>query len=101
MNFTPKRVGEKEIFSVDFVHKLPVGITIVSAVWSVQVAYGVDPNPNAMVIGAATISGSVVTTFLAGGLPDVGYWPMCTATLSDGEILMLPNINDGLLVVRA
>lgn len=99
MNFTPKRASEKELFSVDFVHKLPAGVTIVSAVWNVQVAYGTDLNPNAMVIGAASISGSIVTTFLAGGVPGVSYWPICTATLSDGEIVALPDAGNGLLAV--
>jgi hypothetical protein len=98
MNFAPKRAGETEIFTVDFVNKLLPGETITSAVWSVTVVADIDPNPSAMVQGGAVISGSSVSQIIKGGVPGVRYAPICTAQTAT-QTLVLPVYGDGLLEV--
>ena len=54
-----------------------------------------------MIDGPAMVGGSIVSTWTTGGIAEVGYYPKCNATLSNGEIVTLPDVGDGLLVVRA
>jgi hypothetical protein len=102
MDFEPKRVAERIYYGVDFVTDLGSrpGVTILSAVWRNDVAFGVDPNPMAMISGQASIVGSVVSQLIINGVANVGYFPKCDATLSNGEVVTLPNIGNGLLLVR-
>jgi hypothetical protein len=97
MNFTPKRAAEIEVFSVDYVNSLPPGVTIVTAVWTVASSHG-TPMPG-MIVDIAAISGSVVSQLIGGGVPGVTYVPQCAATCSDGQVLILPEPNDGFLEV--
>ncbi len=93
------RAGEEEVFTVDFVNLLAAGETIVSAVWTSTAVGGGDPNPNATIQGAASISGSKVSTFISNGIPGVRYAPICTAQTSEGKTLVLPEYGMGQLEV--
>jgi hypothetical protein len=101
MNYSPKRASEVETFGVDFVNLVPAGVTILSAAWTVNVLKGVDANAAAMVVGSPTISGTVVTTHIAGGIADVFYLPRCTAQLSNGDTVVLPEPGRGVLRITA
>jgi len=103
MNFTNKRVAEDVIFSVDYstTGLLADGETITFAVWTNSVREGTDPHPENMISGAASINGSVVSQLIEGGLAEVYYWPICTATTSLGQILVLPDPGQGSLHVVA
>jgi hypothetical protein len=102
MDFAPKRVSEEIIYGVDFARfiKNRPGVTIVSATWSNSVAYGADANPAAMIRGQAAIVGSVVSTWIVGGVAGVGYYPLCQAVLSNGETPELPDPDEGLLIIK-
>lgn len=99
MDWTPKRVGETEIFAVDYTALLGTGETISSAVWTNSVKEGTDASPGSMITGSAAISGAVVSQKITGGVAGVYYWPICTATTSLGQIIVLPEPNDGALMV--
>lgn len=98
-DFTPKRVAESEIFSVDYSVLLGTGETITSAVWTNSVKEGTDASPNAMISGPASITGAVVSQKLTAGVAGVYYWPICTATTSANQVIILPEPNDGALLV--
>ncbi|PUA17275.1 hypothetical protein [Glaciimonas sp. PCH181] len=98
-DFTPKRVGETEIFSVDYAALLGIGETITSATWTNNVRVGADPSPGAMIQGVASISGSIVSQRLTGGIGWVRYSPICTAVTSTGQTIILPEPNQGTLLV--
>ena len=98
-DFTPMRVAEKEIFTVDYVDQLAIGETIVSAVWSSTEPTGTDSSPNSTIYGSPTISGSKVSQLIRPNFADVVYYPICTAQTSLGQTLILPEYNDGALPV--
>lgn len=99
MDFTPMRVGAEEVFTVDYVDELAPGETILSAAWEMRVVQGVDPSASAMIIGTATVKGSVVSQLITGGVAGVTYRPICWALTSLGQRLDLPEIGNGLLLV--
>lgn len=99
MNFDPKRTAEKEVFTVDFAPLLPDGVTLMSAAWSISPVAGSDPNAASMIVGAASIAGSLVSQMIGGGLPGMRYAPICTAQDSRGQTLVLPESGDGLLEI--
>lgn len=98
-NFTPKRAGETEVFTVDFSALLATGETITSAAWSISVVSGSDPSAASMIDGSASISGSKVSQLITGGVSDVTYAPICTANTSLGQVLILPDPGRGFLQV--
>lgn len=103
MDFPPKRVNERIIIGVDFAQILSdrPGVTIRSAAWRNVVAISADQNPEAMLQGQPnSVQGSICSTYITGGIADVGYYPLCDATLSDDEVVTLPDIGTGLLIVR-
>lgn len=99
MDFTPKRVSETEIFTVDYTGNLADGETIVSATWSSSARNAADPSPNSMISGSASISGSQVSIKLTGGIAWVTYYPICAAVTSLGQTLILPDRGSGALKV--
>lgn len=101
MSFSPKRASEVETFSVDFVNLLPSMVTIASASWSMTVLKGVDANANAMIQGQPAVAGSVVSTKIGAGVPDNFYAPICTAVLSNGNTVVLPEPGRGILRITA
>lgn len=99
MNYTPKQVGETEIFSVDYRSQLAVGETIISASWGVTAVSGSDPLAFEMIVGSAAILGSKVSQMITGGVIGVTYQPKCAALTSMGQIIILPDPNEGYLQV--
>jgi hypothetical protein len=99
MDFTPKRVGESEVLTVDFVDLLGVGETILSASWNMRVKAGVDPAANSMIQGTATTTGTKVSQMVTAGVAGVLYEPLCTALTSLGQTVELPDPGEGLLMV--
>lgn len=103
MNFSSKRLTEDLILSVDYstTGLLADGETIISAVWTNSVRTGTDLAPQNMISGSSAIDGTVVSQMIIGGVLDVWYWPICTATTSLGQILVLPDPGQGSLHVVA
>lgn len=99
MNFTPKRASESEIFTVDFAPLLAPGETISSPSWTVTVVDGQDPSVNAMISGAASISGTTVSQLIRSGVPGQRYAPVCTVQTSLGQTLVLPEVGQGELYI--
>lgn len=99
MDFTPKRVGESEVLTVDFSELLGEGETIVSAAWSMRVNVGADSSASSMIQGEATIADTKVSQMVTAGVAGVRYEPRCTATTTLGQILILPDPGYGRLLV--
>lgn len=75
----------------DFVSALPpastatlTGGTVTATVWT-----GVDGAPQAVVSGAATVSGTKLTQRLTGGIAGVVYKLRISATTTDGQTLAM------------
>ena len=99
MDYSPKRLTEAEIFTVDYSARIATGETITSAAWSITVVDGVDASATAMIQGAYSISGSQVSQMIGAGIAGMQYAPICTARTSLGQVLVLPDYGDGLLAV--
>ena len=98
-NYDPMRVGEVDTFTADFASQLSPGETISLPVWNITVAYGCDANASAMIVGAASISGSMSSQMIQALVPGVSYAPKCTVHTSAGRSLIAPRYGDGLLEV--
>jgi hypothetical protein len=98
-DFSPKRYGETELFTVDYVDRLAPGVTITSASWSILPVDGQDPAAAAMIQGAAVIGGSLVSQMITAGVPGLRYAPACYATTSNGQTLILPEYGQGYLEI--
>ena len=102
-DFSAKRPGETELFTVDFVNLISVGAVISSATWTNSVKTGTDASPGAMISGSAIINGTQVSTRLMGGVSGVVYAPICTAVTQiagqPDEILILPEPTNGALPI--
>jgi flagellar biosynthesis protein FliR len=86
----PKRLGETVVLNTfNFLSLLAVGETISSATVTATVYTGVDPSPSSMISGSATISGSIVSQKVAGGVLGVVYELLCSAVTSAGQTLLL------------
>jgi hypothetical protein len=86
----PKRLGETVILNPwNFISLLGVSETISSATVTATVYSGVDAAPGSMISGAATISGSVVSQKIVGGVVGVVYELLCAAVTSAGQTLQL------------
>lgn len=82
--FDPKTVQEEDSFGFDFTDLLAAGETISTAVVTIDVIHGTDPDPSAMIAGSPSVSGNVVSVKLIGGIADVIYCVHCLATTSNG-----------------
>jgi hypothetical protein len=85
----PKLGGETVPRTVDFISKLPSGVTISSADCLASVYSGNDANPSAMVQPATTISGTQVTQVITGGVVGTIYELSWSAVGSDGNTYLL------------
>jgi len=85
--FQSKVVGEEILFDMNFLSRLAVGETLQTVDRTIVVASGVDANPNAMLSGAATISGSIVRQMIIGGLPGVIYLFTIAVRTSNAQLL--------------
>lgn len=91
MNWSPKRSGERDVFTVNYGPILAPGETILAAAWSAQVLHGDDANASAMVQGPATCAGPKVSQLIVAGMPGTTYAVFCTAQTSNGRELILPD----------
>lgn len=98
-NFSPMRVGELEVFSVDFTTtgSLAVGETITGATWTVKSVDGATV-PTGMLPGPGSIVGAVCSYYIA-AVAAGAFLPLCTATTSRGQTITLPDVGAGLLVI--
>jgi hypothetical protein len=84
----PKQVGATKTYPFDFISDLAVSETITGATVTALVWSGNDPTPSNLISGAATISGTVVSQKLTGGVAGNIYAVTCTATTSAGQTLI-------------
>jgi flagellar biosynthesis protein FliR len=86
----PKRLGETVILNPwNFISLLSVSETISSATVTATVYSGIDANPSAMISGSTTITGTVVSQKIVGGVVGVVYELLCAAVTSAGQTLQL------------
>lgn len=85
-----KQVGESSKAVFDFISRLAVTETILTASVVATVYSGVDALPSSIISGAATISGTKVTQLLTAGVAGTIYQLICTITTSAGQTLSLP-----------
>lgn len=85
----PKLAGESPNLTFDFAGRLASGETISTQVVAATVYSGTDANPSAIISGAATASGSVVTQKVTAGTLGVIYELLCTITTSAGQTLQM------------
>ncbi len=89
-NTLPSKLpSDARIVSASFAigNDIAPGETILSAQWNSTVETGNDPNAQAMISGAATISGNTVSQLVVGGLRGNLYALSCTATTSLGQVI--------------
>lgn len=88
--FSEKRPAEAVTITFKFARELPAGSTIApGAAVGVTVRKGTDATPQAMLAGSPSVSGTDVLARIMGGLAGVEYLLTCTATTSDGDVLVL------------
>lgn len=83
-------IGNIKNFPFNFISDLQVGETISSANVTMNVYSGADADPQAMVNGAASISGTIVTQSFnskTAGVLGVVYEAVCTIVTSLGQNL--------------
>lgn len=83
-----KLEGETLDVEVDFLSRLSVGETALTAASTMEVLTGTDATPSAMLSGSPTISGSVVTQKVIGGLPGVVYQLSIAVRTSNSAIVI-------------
>lgn len=83
-----KLQSELADFEIDFLSRLSVNETALTAASTIEVLSGVDPTPTAMLSGLPSLAGSVVTQRLTGGLPGVIYQLSIAVRTSTGAIVI-------------
>jgi hypothetical protein len=73
----------------DFLSSLAPSETISSKTCTATVYSGTDPSPAALIAGAASSSGTVVTQKVIGGIAGVIYDLTCVIVTSTGQTLQL------------
>jgi hypothetical protein len=84
----PKDSAESVMIEIDFSTEMAAGETISSALLSMRLVAGTDPNPGAMLAGAAAIVGRSVYQRASGGIDGNDYRLRCVAHISSGNILV-------------
>lgn len=85
LDYSPKAVGETEKFLMNFASELSAGELITNAVWTATpINGGVDSNSGSMILGTATIVGSVVSQKITLGVAGVTYLIQCAISTSLG-----------------
>lgn len=87
---TPSKITT-EVVSVpfDFASQLADGETITSQEVTVTVFQGEDANPSAILSGAASVSGTVVSQLITGGTAGVVYLLSCGIATSLSQNLIM------------
>jgi hypothetical protein len=85
--FSPKRVGDTVLVTIDFTYATTTGDTVLSAVCSMSVYSGVDSNPSLLFNGTASVinNHTAVSQSITGGIAGVVYELKCTATTTSGQ----------------
>lgn len=83
--FSVKRPGESRKYGVDFKNLLDAGAALVSNVSVVSTPRGVVAGSSNLVVGAATIAGSIVEFRLSAGTAGEDYDLTAKATDSNGN----------------
>lgn len=73
----------------DFTADVATGATVALVSVTVSVVSGTDASPSALLNGAATASGAMVTQWIDSGVVGVTYKLVCEVTASDGQTLVL------------
>ena len=92
LSMKPKKLSETCFTSqpFDFISSLQPGETIASQSVTASVYSGLDPNPGALVSGAASVqSVTQVWQLITGGVVGVIYELLCTITTSLGQTLSI------------
>jgi len=85
----PKKIGETVAEPADFISRLS-GTEIINSCSCVASVYtGVDPNPSAILVGAAVFSGTVVTQTVTGGVLGTIYELLYVVNTSQNQRLEL------------
>jgi hypothetical protein len=87
----PEAVG---VYSVDFAQNVPVGASFAAASWTLGIHYTLpgataDATPQARLVGAATVNGTITSQRIAGLVAGNDYLVTVSGTMSDGEIVVL------------
>jgi len=85
----PKLAGAIQNYTFDFAALLGASETISTKAVTATVYSGTDATPAAIVSGAATSAGSIVTQKITGGVLGVMYELLCQITTSAGQTLQL------------
>lgn len=85
--FGPKVAAQQLLLSFDFISYLSGSEIISTPVVTCTVWSGVDANPSAMISGSATVSGSIATQKVIGGVPGVIYYLTCQVSTGLGQVL--------------
>jgi len=96
ISFLPKNTSATVNLVFDFAAMLAAGETISTKQTFAKVYSGVDANPQAIINGAASSSGTQVTQSVTGGVAGTVYWLRCEITTSASQTLEL----EGALVVQ-
>ena len=87
LEFTPHKIqAETEIYGFNFKDLLPAGVTVSGSAWTVTVLSGVDASPAAILSGAPSVSGSIVSQAITAGVVDVKYCIQCKATTTNASV---------------
>jgi len=93
-----KASAESKVIIFDFISQLAVLETVDSAVVVVDVWSGTDENPSSMLSGDPVPANTQVSQYITDGVPGVIYKITCTATSSNGQVLVmiayLPVVDD-------
>ncbi len=84
-----KLTGETVEVSFDFASALGIGVTISAANVTAAVFSGEDATPSAIISGAASADGSIVTQMITAGTAGVVYTLNCNVTTSDSQEIIL------------
>lgn len=60
-DYDPAQSGESDVYGMNFVNDIDADDSIVSATWTLSVAYGTDATPSARLINAAWVESPTVT----------------------------------------
>ena len=87
--FPSKALLSNIFVDFDFLSALTTGETITGASVLASVFSGTDPTPQNIVVGAATVDGSIVTQEITGGIQGVLYLLNCQIVTSLANIKIL------------
>lgn len=100
--FASKYRGDTIQLDFDWLSFLGPSETLVSAVVTIRVAVGTDPDVNSMLSGSASIDGKNVFQTVTGGVPGVIYLVSCAVTtnlsadkIMRGQLAVISDIGGG------